>query len=52
MKNSRNRTIVIAAELIIIGILFVCIGFNELKKDKKTKAYSPADIEVAADTVD
>ncbi|MBO7352853.1 MAG: hypothetical protein J6U61_01195, partial [Lachnospiraceae bacterium] len=52
MKNSRNRTIVIAAELIIIGILFVCIGFNELKKDKKTRAYAGAETEAAADTVD
>ena len=52
MKNSRNRTIVIAAELIIIGILIVCIGFNELKKDKKTKAFSTTDVEMAADTVD
>ncbi|MBR5732301.1 MAG: hypothetical protein IKX80_02540, partial [Lachnospiraceae bacterium] len=52
MKNSRNRTIVIAAELIIIGILFVCIGFNELKKDRKTKAFSDTGVEVAADTVD
>ena len=53
MKNSRNRTIVIAAELIIIGILFVCIGFNELKKDRKIKAAGSDDIEVAsADIVD
>ena len=53
MKNSRNRTIVIAAELIIIGILFVCIGFNEMQQDKQQKAYGSSDIEVAsADIVD
>ena len=52
MKNSRNRTIVIAAELIIIGILFVCIGFNELKKDRKAKAFSDTGVEMTADTVD
>lgn len=32
---SKKKIIIIAIELIIIGILFVVIGCNELKKDKK-----------------
>ncbi len=43
MKNSRKRTIVIAAELVIIGILFVAIGFNELKRDKVVPAPAQTD---------
>ena len=44
MKDSRKRTIIIAAELIIIGILFVAIGFNELKRDKKVAGSSQTEV--------
>lgn len=37
---SRRKIIIIALELIIIGILFVVIGCNELKKDKKKSVVS------------
>lgn len=40
---SKRKKVIIAVELVVIGILFVIIGCNELKKNKKKSVVSQAE---------